>query len=397
MNSQVQLDAGQSVPHRPAVTPVPPTLAGSVLAGTAAAATPGEAHRPEDHTDGAVRSRQRTGEPLSPLEWFFARLEPVDWELTAVVPQGGPLPPELTAEQVRRLQYVRVSMTEKRALDSRTCAALAYRANRPENEGILQDLRQYFDWLDILDSGLWLRADSPGNRSARPNPQFCGLGLAARKARADRRSKDDKWHWGPCQPVLIPYFDSGGKLLKLRPHKGGAPAATVAGSEHIYVPRHRAGAPAALPPERFPTVIICEGEFKAAVLWQELGAGQAWVHGDSSPPIGVCALPGISFVRNLAYQAELVWWLREVQCKQVIVAFDSEDKAALPMPQRCDARKYGRYLAVELQRRHYFDARVLELPIAWRNDQGKADWDGAAARLLREHNSRSLLETKLKP
>ena len=90
---------------------------------------------------------------------------------------------------------------------------------------------------------------------------------------------------------LIPYFNEAGELIKLRPHKGGAASGTAAGSEHIYVPRDyrslRTATKAAERVEKFYTVIICEGEYKAAVIWWTLGAG-AVLHGDGRPPSG-CA------------------------------------------------------------------------------------------------------------
>ena len=50
-----------------------------------------------------------------------------------------------------------------------------------------------------------------------------------------------------------------------------------------------------------------------------------------------CALPGISFARNYNYRSELDDWLRAVECRKVIVAFDDEDKSGKPLRQRLDA------------------------------------------------------------
>ena len=234
----------------------------------------------------------------------------------------------------------------------------------------------------------------------RPNNQFCGSGQVGKKPEKDRRDDKDKWQWGWCEPVLIPYFNEAGELIKLRPHKGGASAGTAAGSERIYVPRdyralraHRVelAANTSSPlregnSERFPTVIICEGEYKAMVIWQMIGGGMALNldAGDRQEPVGVCALPGISFARNLKMRADLESWLRAAGCQRVIVSFDDEDKSHKPMRQRFDAIIYARYLARDLGVQLRIEARViLKLPEEWRV-HGKADWDGGLVRLRQQ-------------
>jgi hypothetical protein len=135
--------------------------------------------------------------------------------------------------------------------------------------------------------------------------------------------------------------------------------------------------------ERFQTVIICEGEHKSQVIWQEIGAGAELNYGDTAAPVGVCALPGISFAKNLNYRADLEDWLQAVECRRVIVAFDDEDKSDKPMRQRFDALKYARYLAIDLARKLHLTGLVATLPHEWRNAKGKADWDGAMVKLLK--------------
>ena len=103
----------------------------------------------------------------------------------------------------------------------------------------------------------------------------------------------------------------------------------------------------ALPPEKFSTVIICEGEFKAAVIWRAIGGGAALLDGYQTP-VGVCALPGISFARNEDYREDLEEWLRAVECKVVKVAFDDEDKSHKPLRQRFDSVIFAQYLAIDL-------------------------------------------------
>jgi len=274
----------------------------------------------------------------------------------------------------------RVSLLKKRGLISETCSALGFKANPRQNKAILEELERQHNWDELKASGLFLEADPTRKLERRPNTQFCGKGQIGKKPEADRRDRDDKWLWGWCEPVLIPYFDENGQLVKLRPHKGGAPAGTVAGTECLYVPRDPTKRPRLV--ERYSTVWICEGEFKAAALWQALGQGMTlWDDEGTEPPEGVCALPGISFVRNVELRQSLECWPQAVGCQRVYIGFDDEDKSDKPLRRRFDTEICARYLARDLARKLHLAASVVHLPMEWRF-QGKADWDGAAAMIL---------------
>jgi hypothetical protein len=99
-------------------------------------------------------------------------------------------------------------------------------------------------------------------------------------------------------------------------------------------------------------------------------------------PVGVCALPGISFVRNEDYREDLDEWLQAVECKTVIVAFDDEDKSHKPLRKRFDSVIFAQYLVSDLARKLHVTAKYLKLPTEWRNAKGKADWDGYASMFL---------------
>src|ERR1035441_10481599 len=76
-------------------------------------------------------------------------------------------------------------------------------------------LREFFDlypWADLVASGLWLGADAKRKLPRRPNTQFCGKGTVGRIPKTDRKSTEDKFIWGWCEPVLIPTFDNLGQL-----------------------------------------------------------------------------------------------------------------------------------------------------------------------------------------
>ena len=171
---------------------------------------------------------------LAALRWFYDRLTPTVVEMRGVLPNGEKVPDPLPSALLKKVAYVPVPMLEKRGLTPETCAALGYRANPRSNEDLLRAMRDEFDWDELVASGLWLEADRRWKQDRRPNTQFCGNGQTGRKPEEERKDADDKWQWGWCQPVLIPYFDDAGQLLKLRPHKGGAAVGTAAGGEWVY-------------------------------------------------------------------------------------------------------------------------------------------------------------------
>ena len=327
---------------------------------------------------------------MTSLRWLFSKLFPTESQMSPHLADGSPVPDPLPAAIAKKLKFKPVSLFEKRALTSVTCATLGLRANPTGNEPLLQEMQEKFSWEESRASGLCLEANRKAKLGRRPNAQFHGKGQIGRKPDRERKGKDDKWVWGFCEPVLIPFFDEAGDLIKLRPHKGGAPAGTVAGRPRIYVPR--AYQTCADSVEKFYEVIICEGEFKAMALWQTLGsgaplqvnaAGQPLFNNPRFEPIGVCALPGISYVTNVEMRMDLERWLVEVGARRVIVAFDDEDKSDKPLRQRFDAQRDARVLAIELSQILHVDARVCVLPRDWRNARGKADWDGALADCVR--------------
>ena len=321
---------------------------------------------------------------LLALRWFYAQLLLASSQMRVYLPDDAPVPDGIPDALLKKLEFRPVGLDQKRMLLHRSCEALGFRANPRTNEMRLREMRALFGWEELLASGLWQEADHKRQKLRRPNPQYYGHGQVGKKPKELRRDENDKWQWGWCEPVLIPYFNEAGELVKLRPHKGGAAAGTAAGSERIYVPRdHRT---VAEQPEKFSTVIICEGEFKAAVIWQCVGAG-AGLHGDGQPPVGVCALPGISFARNPKYRADLEEWLRQVDCQRVLVAFDDEDKSHKPLRQRFDSVIYALYLAQWLNLDVGIPAQFIKLPEEWRV-KGKADWDGGLVKLRDEKRAR---------
>ena len=274
----------------------------------------------------------------------------------------------------------------KRGLESSTNVMLGFVSSPKENRACLEKLLDdpRFTIEDLLDSGLFLPADAKAKKVFRPNSQFYGMGQVGKKPKEERKNKEDKWVWGLVHPVIVPYFDETGRVVKLRPHKGGAPGNTLCGAAKVYVPRDPKRAPDVV--EYFPRAVICEGEFKAASLWRIIGGGST-----KKKPWGVCAIPGVNFGANYELREELNVWLSAIGCAQVIVAFDDQDKTGKPMRDKYDALIWARYLAADLARTLHIKAKVLVLPTTWRDEKGKADWDGMIAKRQAELVSKCVL------
>jgi hypothetical protein len=320
--------------------------------------------------------------------------------------EGNPKPetrnpkPEVTEPDGRRALkafYDRLTLSEqdeaelfhKRGLDADTSKLAGLKSNPRSNKEILIELELEFGWEEMSRAGLWVEADKKREKERRPNWQFCGGGIV-RKAKDGERAGKDQWIMtdrdgrrnicGWTLPILIPYFDSKGNLCGLRPHKGGGQKGTLTGTPQPYIPlRDRQVGP-------LRTVVITEGEFKAIALLQTVGV----LCKLAEEPVGAASLPGITFARHYELREMLDDWLEEVGCKRVIVAFDNEehgdpklDSFKADREKRFEAQKWARVLATDIYRRAHVKGMVLTLPNEWRNQKGKADWDGALAEIIK--------------
>jgi hypothetical protein len=289
-------------------------------------------------------------------------------------------------------------MWQKRGILPATCRMAGLRSSGPENEAILRELAEKFGNGVMIKAGLY-KYDEEEQR-ARPERQFCGWGVIGKKekvkvnqsgARGATRPTSDL-EWGACCPVLIPYFNAGGELIGLRPHKGNPRG----GKARLYVVRSgRASSSvgSGSSAERAKRVVVCEGEFKALAVWQvfnSVASGEGRVA--SGGEVECAAVPGISMVRNKAIEMEMRDWLRMMgRVKEVLVGFDSEEKGDPKLAsfkedpwKRHDTEVYARYLAgwVKGQASLAGRAGVVFLPKEWRDEKGKADWDSCLARML---------------
>jgi len=278
--------------------------------------------------------------------------------------------------------YNRISLTDddaqktwiKRGLIADTRQPL--KSNNHSNKEILLSLEKEFKLETLIACGLWVQHE---RSEPKPNPFYHGWGRKCKKPRTEG-DKDNEWEFDWTQPILIPYFDDRGRLLQLRPHK----EMLKGRSPHLYVPF-----PDRQNQRKFDTAIICEGEFKALAVSQVLGDLRKE---DGTAAFGVAALPGISMSKSSGgswwVRAALEKWLRSSGARRVCVAFDNEDKGNPNLPgfkkdpwKRYDTQVWARYLAEQLARDGY-DARVCVLPNDWRDENGKADWDGHLSHLL---------------
>lgn len=275
----------------------------------------------------------------------------------------------------------------KRGLESRTIEGLGFRSNAKSNRDLLLGLERQFSDSARTESGLFRKARN-GEEKPQPSSKFYGYGrvrkLTAEEKKKRKAGDDEEFLWGWTHLALIPYFDEKGALISLRPHKEMGAGDTVVGTPHVYVPREPMKA-ASGRREKFFNVVITEGEFKAAALWQMVGSARD----DEREAWGVCALPGINMAKNYEVREELNWWLSSVGARRVVVAYDEEEKGDPKLPsykpekwKRFDSIVWARYLALDLSQRMHVKGEVAVLPRSWRDKNGKADWDGALQRMV---------------
>jgi len=267
------------------------------------------------------------------------------------------------------------ALFQRRGLEVGTSRRLGFRTNQSSNGQLLDSLGADYTKRERVDSGLFYR--NPDG-SVRRVKQFFGWGLVGRKV-VDGEKKEE---WGWTNPVLIPYFDAAGRLVSVRPHKGGARAGRLM-RPRLYVPRLEGKGTW----RTFDTVVITESEFKCAALYQMIGEGSPLSENDH---VGVCGVPGIQQFRNAPVQCDIMDFLAETMPRTVVVIFDSEEKGDPRLPgyneefeKRHDSLIYAAVLAEKIS--EWFPtmtALVGQLPDDWRDDSGKADWDGCLSGML---------------
>lgn len=255
-------------------------------------------------------------------------------------------------------------LRRNRGFDDRTIKSLGFRTNNRANASHVEALVDDGKWTreQLLQLGiLKMHRNRPG-----PNVQLVGKGITKEKD----EDGEPIWDWN--EPIIIPYLDTEGHAFYLRPHKGGLRQERDEFDEdftssHVYCPFLLADFASTFDG----TVIITEGEFKAAAAWQAR--------------VPCLAIPGISFGKNKAFRKELVELLRKIQATNVVIIFDNEVKWDPKFKDRFKPDPYDRedtivwamYLARDLKD-DFESVTVGNLPDEWMIE-GKADIDGALA------------------
>jgi hypothetical protein len=260
----------------------------------------------------------------------------------------------------------REALKRKRGFTRETIESAGYRSSSGGNRDALAPLLSEYPYGLLLSEGIAVKDTETGK--VKINSQLCGWGLVKR----GDSNHDDEWGW--TNPILIPYRDKDGRCIGIRPHKGGLSGKRYMrkqGFEHAFRSTrtrthlytsflfwHR--------PEGWERkCVLTEGEHKANALAQ---CG-----------IPACAVPGIQMPRNEIFAEEMLSILREAGIREVIVAFDNEDKSHKADPwDRYDVEVYALYTCHVLRGNGFLPSHCI-IPDEWR-DNGKADWDSALAK-----------------
>lgn len=283
---------------------------------------------------------------------------------------GDPIPDEEAAERpVRSLEDGnpwqdlwkamrlgdgdRTKLITERGLSRATVELAGFRSSRESNAELIEALRARYSDDDLVEYGILRNDDARGYR---PEPQLCGWGITK-----EIDPETGKRKFALVHPILIPYFDPMGQVVSIRAHKGGIPKRILPGQieytnysrpygEH-FLRKHRGTK----------WCVLTEGEFKAAAV-QQCG-------------IPGMAVPGISFISNEGFRAELLHILKRHHIEEVVVIFDNEDKSHKPEDKRYDVVIWANVVAHKLKEAGIRRVRIGQLPDEHRID-GKADFDG---------------------
>jgi hypothetical protein len=265
-------------------------------------------------------------------------------------------------------------LMQQRGFSEETIKTLGFKSNNQSNRTHLESLRNEFPLDVLIAAGIFKNYRG----ETRPNPQLVGWGL---KRRARKEGDEDQWDW--TEPILIPYLNDDGTCFYLRPHKGGvAPARDdddddETCSSHVYCPFLLSSSAAVIEG----AAVLCEGEFKGAAVYQ---CG-----------IPVLTIPGITFLRNRAFRAELIALLQRFGITDLVISFDNEVKDDPAFPDRYkpdpwdryDTQMWAEYIAIDLTREYFGPhkgrVRVGILPDNLR-ENGKADFDSALSYFVKQ-------------
>lgn len=263
----------------------------------------------------------------------------------------------------------RQELKVKRGADDGWITALGFKTAMRGNKAKLEPLLKNFPEKELLKTGLAQRDNY--TRELRVAGMLCG-------DLWDEKEKRGYYE----EIIIIPYIDAVGRIIGLRPHKRGLTTRDYRKEEvsEFYNKNHENlrivyGENFLMdrPKEFEHTALIVEGEFKGVAT-------------------NICGIPSIGF-QGIQYfdqnkdssQAirDTVELLRRHKVREVIVVFDNEAKLDKPFAERFEAEVWARFTAMVLED-HGIKALFGVLPDSWRDEKGKADWDGRLAWHVRQ-------------
>lgn len=288
------------------------------------------------------------------------------------------------------------ALGKKRGLDPETIRLAGICPNREELENYVHSIGEHFEDAELLACGIKKRNDAGHEYFS---GKLKGYGQTGRKVTDKITGKKVPEYAAEMNPPLIPYFDGAGICTYMRPHKDYIVgvrdeiekldreffkllnAADKGETDHVPP----CGAHPYLPPRFLINLrswdglcIITEGEFKA------LAADQAG--------IACMAFPGIMFISNPAFRAELIELFKSCGVQHVVIIFDNEvkDDPAYPEKYKADPHKqYDTQFYAEFTMRNlrpFFYGRGGSVRVGWLPDKlrknGKADFDGILAHFV---------------
>jgi DNA primase len=221
------------------------------------------------------------------------------------------------------------SLKKKRGFSDDTINTFRFVSGGPYISKITNQLIREYSEQELIESGIVVET----NGTITPNSQLL-----------DKR-------------IIIPYIDENGNVYHLRPHKLGF---------HGIPPQPYCRFMLKDKPEH---IVLTEGEFKAAALWQ-------W-------GIPAMAIPGISSFSGKHFD-RFVNLLKEFEIKKITIIYDNEEKGNPAYPNfkekaedRYDTLFWAYIMAWKLNRAGFI-THIGMLPSAWR-ENGKIDFDMALA------------------
>jgi hypothetical protein len=257
------------------------------------------------------------------------------------------------------------------------------RSSHPGNRELIASLAEKFPPAQLAYVGIFYEYDG----DYMPSQFFYGLGPTGREIEDPKTRKKKRERKMGVNPVLIPYLDAAGQCFQIKPHKDNVkkPKDIDELDEeycglHVYCAHllRMVGMSPLYTEEHKDFCVVTEGEFKALALIQ---CG-----------IPAVAVPGIQQIQNPVFRSRLIELLKDTFGKKdVVVCFDNECKDDPKFPKyykpdewkRVDTVVYARLTAQKLYQAGIYRTRIAFLPDEWRV-HGKADWDGALARFVRD-------------